>query len=230
MRKCMRAEDRESHQRRHSGDGLPHNSFDVVEWKYPKRAVDERGHRPERSFWPPSSPDDCYILEDVCELFRRVCKAGWNRVCLRGNPDCSQCGCAISSGLHWVKCHQAGRSREDQSFRARFDQRGFIVQPAAAALDATVALDTQLAKARLQASRGFGANPALRFSVTADSAAVSSALPDSDGPSRLQPGTSTPVRRRASRAARLRPLEFVLPGQENEDWWWRLGVWFWGSR
>ena len=20
-----------------------------------------------------------------------------------GNPDCSQCGCAISSGLHWVK-------------------------------------------------------------------------------------------------------------------------------
>ena len=42
--------------------------------------------------------------------------------------------------------HQAGRSREDQSFRARFDQRGFIAQPAAAALDATVALDTQLAK------------------------------------------------------------------------------------
>jgi len=26
-----------------------------------------------------------------------------------GNPDCSQCGCAISSGLHWLKDMRLGR-------------------------------------------------------------------------------------------------------------------------
>ena len=89
--------------------------------------------------------------------------------------------------------HQAGRSGEDQSLRAEFYQCGPVVQPAAPALEA------------------------LRFLVMAYPAAVSSTLPDSDGPFHSQLGTLVRVRRRALHAVRRRRLEFVPLVQENED-------------
>lgn len=51
---------------------------------------------------PPESPDDCVFARMSAnysaDLHSRVepCVFG-------GKPDCSQCGCAISSGLHWVR-------------------------------------------------------------------------------------------------------------------------------
>ena len=56
------------------------------------------------------------------------------------------------------------------------------------------------------------------FFVMAYPAAVSSTLPDSDGPFHSQLGTLIRVRRRALHAVRRRRLEFVPLGQENEDW------------
>jgi organic radical activating enzyme len=51
---------------------------------------------------PPANPDDCVFAKlsanYSADLVSRVepCVFG-------GNPDCSQCGCAISSGLHWIR-------------------------------------------------------------------------------------------------------------------------------
>jgi MoaA/NifB/PqqE/SkfB family radical SAM enzyme len=51
---------------------------------------------------PPTSPEECMFARMStnysADLATRVepCIFG-------GNPDCSQCGCAISSGLHWLK-------------------------------------------------------------------------------------------------------------------------------
>jgi MoaA/NifB/PqqE/SkfB family radical SAM enzyme len=51
---------------------------------------------------PPASPDHCLFskmsVNYTADLRTRVepCVFG-------GTPDCSQCGCAISSGLHWLK-------------------------------------------------------------------------------------------------------------------------------
>jgi len=56
---------------------------------------------------PPASPDKCMFARMStnysADLSTRVepCIFG-------GNPDCSQCGCAISSGLHWFKDFQLG--------------------------------------------------------------------------------------------------------------------------
>ena len=57
---------------------------------------------PRPSCNPPANPDDCVFAKSPPTIpptsRRRVepCVFG-------GNPDCSQCGCAISSGLHWVR-------------------------------------------------------------------------------------------------------------------------------
>jgi organic radical activating enzyme len=51
---------------------------------------------------PPTNPGDCLFAQMStnysADLETRVepCVFG-------GNPDCSQCGCAVSSGLHWVR-------------------------------------------------------------------------------------------------------------------------------
>jgi hypothetical protein len=54
---------------------------------------------------PPADPHSCMFAKMStnysADLHTRVepCIFG-------GNPDCSQCGCAISSGLHWLKTLQ----------------------------------------------------------------------------------------------------------------------------
>lgn len=51
---------------------------------------------------PPTNPSDCLFAQMSAnysaDLETRVepCVFG-------GNPDCSQCGCAVSSGLHWIR-------------------------------------------------------------------------------------------------------------------------------
>jgi hypothetical protein len=59
---------------------------------------------------PPESPADCAFARIsanyTADLHTRV------RPCVfGGNPDCSQCGCAISSALHWITNENIGPIR-----------------------------------------------------------------------------------------------------------------------
>jgi MoaA/NifB/PqqE/SkfB family radical SAM enzyme len=74
--------------------------------RYPKLLANEGISRAIRV--PPASPAECMFARMStnysADLATRVepCIFG-------GNPDCSQCGCAISSGLHWLKDMRLGR-------------------------------------------------------------------------------------------------------------------------
>ena len=50
----------------------------------------------------PTEPKDCLVRQDVGELQRHF-KTRVEPCVFGGTPDCSQCGCAISSALHWIK-------------------------------------------------------------------------------------------------------------------------------
>ena len=72
---------------------------------YPKMLMNDRIE--EAFLSPPKSPADCTFarmsLNYSADLKTRV------EPCIFGGaPDCSQCGCAISSGLHWLKTVKAG--------------------------------------------------------------------------------------------------------------------------
>lgn len=72
----------------------------ILQKKYPKFLMNEGIAR--AIVEPPANPDDCLFSKMSAnysaDLVSRVepCVFG-------GTPDCSQCGCAISSGLHWIK-------------------------------------------------------------------------------------------------------------------------------
>jgi MoaA/NifB/PqqE/SkfB family radical SAM enzyme len=51
---------------------------------------------------PPSNPDDC-LFSKMSANYSADLKSRVEPCVFGGTPDCSQCGCAISSGLHWVK-------------------------------------------------------------------------------------------------------------------------------
>jgi len=74
--------------------------------RYPKLLANEGISR--ALLIPPASPEKCMFARMStnysADLSTRVepCIFG-------GNPDCSQCGCAISSGLHWLKDIRLGR-------------------------------------------------------------------------------------------------------------------------
>jgi len=74
--------------------------------RYPKLLANEGISHAIRV--PPASPAECTFsrmsTNYSADLATRVepCIFG-------GNPDCSQCGCAISSGLHWLKDIRLGR-------------------------------------------------------------------------------------------------------------------------
>ena len=76
--------------------------------RYPKLLMN-RGIA-EAIVTPPANPDSCMFARMStnysADLSTRVepCIFG-------GRPDCSQCGCAISSGLHWLKTLHAGPLR-----------------------------------------------------------------------------------------------------------------------
>jgi MoaA/NifB/PqqE/SkfB family radical SAM enzyme len=56
---------------------------------------------------PPRDPNDCMFAR-MSTNFSADLKTRVEPCIFGGNPDCSQCGCAISSGLHWVKNMQLG--------------------------------------------------------------------------------------------------------------------------
>jgi len=51
---------------------------------------------------PPSSPDDC-VFSKMSANYSADLSTRVEPCVFGGTPDCSQCGCAISSGLHWVQ-------------------------------------------------------------------------------------------------------------------------------
>ena len=51
---------------------------------------------------PPKSPDDC-VFSKMSANYSADLSTRVEPCVFGGKPDCSQCGCAISSGLHWIK-------------------------------------------------------------------------------------------------------------------------------
>jgi len=51
---------------------------------------------------PPANPDDC-VFARMSANYSADLKSRVEPCVFGGSPDCSQCGCAISSGLHWVR-------------------------------------------------------------------------------------------------------------------------------
>jgi len=51
---------------------------------------------------PPANPDDC-VFAKLSANYSADLKSRVEPCVFGGNPDCSQCGCAISSALHWIR-------------------------------------------------------------------------------------------------------------------------------
>ena len=59
---------------------------------------------------PPANPHSCMFAR-MSTNYSADLKTRVEPCIFGGNPDCSQCGCAISSGLHWLKTLHAGPIR-----------------------------------------------------------------------------------------------------------------------
>jgi sulfatase maturation enzyme AslB (radical SAM superfamily) len=68
--------------------------------RYPKLLFTEG--LAEAMIHPPANPDDC-VFAKLSANYSADLKSRVEPCVFGGNPDCSQCGCAISSGLHWVR-------------------------------------------------------------------------------------------------------------------------------
>jgi len=51
---------------------------------------------------PPNNPDEC-LFSKMSANYSADLKSRVEPCVFGGTPDCSQCGCAISSGLHWIR-------------------------------------------------------------------------------------------------------------------------------
>jgi hypothetical protein len=68
--------------------------------QYPKLLVPEGVAR--AFVRPPSAPDDC-LFSKMSANYSADLRSRVEPCVFGGSPDCSQCGCSISSGLHWVR-------------------------------------------------------------------------------------------------------------------------------
>jgi len=67
--------------------------------KYPKCLFPET--LADAYYQPPQSPADCTFAR-MSANYSADLKTRVQPCIFGGNPDCSQCGCAISAGLHWI--------------------------------------------------------------------------------------------------------------------------------
>ena len=51
---------------------------------------------------PPADPDECTFAR-ISVNYSADLKTRVEPCFFGGNPDCSQCGCAVSAGLHWLR-------------------------------------------------------------------------------------------------------------------------------
>jgi len=68
--------------------------------KYPKLLMPEGVAKTFLA--PPANPDEC-LFAKMSANYSADFKSRVEPCVFGGNPDCSQCGCAISSGLHWIR-------------------------------------------------------------------------------------------------------------------------------
>ncbi len=68
--------------------------------KYPKLLVNEG--MAQAFVNPPSNPDDC-LFSKMSANYSADLKTRVEPCVFGGTPDCSQCGCAISGALHWIR-------------------------------------------------------------------------------------------------------------------------------
>ncbi len=68
--------------------------------KYPKLLVPEGMAR--AFVRPPTSPNDC-LFSKMSVNYSADFETHVEPCVFGGNPDCSQCGCSISSALHWIR-------------------------------------------------------------------------------------------------------------------------------
>src|SRR5580658_469885 len=68
--------------------------------KYPKLLMNEGIARTFLA--PPANPEEC-LFAKMSANYSADFKSRVEPCVFGGNPDCSQCGCAISSGLHWIR-------------------------------------------------------------------------------------------------------------------------------
>jgi len=67
---------------------------------------------------PPKSPDDC-LFAKMSKNYSADLRSQVEPCVFGGNPDCSQCGCSISSALHWIRdVKVAGRLKVDHLVRS----------------------------------------------------------------------------------------------------------------
>jgi organic radical activating enzyme len=72
----------------------------LLQRKYPKFLMNEGIAR--AILEPPANPGDC-LFSKMSANYSADLKSRVEPCVFGGAPDCSQCGCAISSGLHWIK-------------------------------------------------------------------------------------------------------------------------------
>lgn len=76
------------------------NELPPLAKKYPKLLFNENLAKAVIS--PPKNPGDC-VFAKLSANYSADLKSRVEPCVFGGNPDCSQCGCAISSGLHWIR-------------------------------------------------------------------------------------------------------------------------------
>lgn len=78
-----------------------------LQFRYPKLLMNSGiAHALES---PPASPNDC-LFARMSTNYSADLKTRVEPCIFGGTPDCSQCGCAISSGLHWLKTVRPART------------------------------------------------------------------------------------------------------------------------
>ncbi len=81
-------------QRRRLGEELP-----ALSLRYPKLLLP--GAMAQAFVHPPASPAEC-LFSKMSANYTADLRTRVEPCVFGGDPDCSQCGCSISAGLHWI--------------------------------------------------------------------------------------------------------------------------------
>ena len=92
--------------------------------RYPKLLMNQGIARAIAS--PPATPSEC-MFSRMSTNYSADLKTRVEPCIFGGAPDCSQCGCAISSGLHWLKTVRVGRLVKIESLVNRSVELGSVL-------------------------------------------------------------------------------------------------------
>jgi len=81
-------------------------TLEALQPRYPKLLMNKGISRAME--FPPAEPKEC-LFAKMSTNYSSDLKTLVEPCIFGGTPDCSQCGCAISSGLHWLKTIKVGR-------------------------------------------------------------------------------------------------------------------------